>query len=74
MIVTGPPSVSCVMRIRLFQWRCTMRTYSRDWIAWTLVAAIVVIAATEYYVRQQTGLSTSEYAYKIVVTPERTTH
>lgn len=51
-----------------------MRTHSRDWIAWTLVAAIVVVAASEYYVRQQTGLSTSEYAYKIVVTPERTTH
>lgn len=51
-----------------------MRTYSRDWIAWTLLAAIVVVAASEYFVRQQTGLSSGEYAYKIVVTPERTTH
>jgi hypothetical protein len=46
------------------------RTYS-DWIAWSLVAAIAVVAGTEYYVRQQTGLSTVDYVYKIVVTAER---
>lgn len=47
-----------------------MRTYSRDWIAWTLLAAIVIVAATEYYVRQQVGVSTPEYVYKIVATPQ----
>jgi hypothetical protein len=51
-----------------------MRTYSRDWIAWTLLAAVLVVAASEYYVRQQTGLSSTDYVYKIVVTPDRTTH
>ncbi len=51
-----------------------MRTYSRDWIAWTLLAAVIVVAASEYYVRQQTGLSSTDYVYKIVVTPDRTTH
>ena len=51
-----------------------MRTYSRAWIAWTLLAAVIVVAASEYYVRQQTGLSSTDYVYKIVVTPDRTTH
>ena len=48
-----------------------MRRSYRDWIAWSLVAAIVVIAGTEYYVRQQTGMSTPTYVYKVVVTGER---
>jgi hypothetical protein len=46
------------------------RTY-RDWIAWSLVAAIAVVAGTEYYVRQQTGMSTADYVYKVVVTADR---
>jgi hypothetical protein len=51
-----------------------MRRYYRDWIAWTLVAAIVVVVGTEYYVQQQTGMSSTAYVYKIVVTPDRTNH
>lgn len=49
------------------------RTY-RDWIAWSLVAAIAVVAGTEYFVQKQTGMSTPAYVYKIVVTGERPTH
>jgi|CXWL01.1.fsa_nt_gi hypothetical protein len=45
------------------------RTYYRDWIAWSLLAAIAVVGGTEYYVQQTTGMSTPEYVYKIVVTP-----
>jgi hypothetical protein len=45
------------------------RTYYRDWIAWSLLAAIAVVGGTEYYVQRTTGLSTPEYVYKIVVTP-----
>jgi hypothetical protein len=48
-----------------------MRRSYRDWIAWTVVAAIMVIVGTEYYVQQQTGMSTPSYVYKIVVTGER---
>ena len=48
-----------------------MRRSYRDWIAWSLLAAIAVIAGTEYYVQQQTGMSTTSYVYKIVVTGER---
>ena len=48
-----------------------MQRYYRDWIAWSLVAAIAVIAGTEYYVQTTTGMSTPQYVYKIVVTPER---
>jgi len=47
-----------------------MRRSWRDWIAWSLLAAIAVVAGTEYYVQQQTGMSTAQYVYKIVVTPE----
>ena len=47
-----------------------MRTYARDWIAWTLLAAIVIVVATEYYVQQQLGVSTPEYVYRIVATPQ----
>lgn len=46
-----------------------MRRSYRDWIAWSVVAAIVVVLGTEYYVQQQTGMSTGTYVYKIVVTP-----
>jgi len=35
------------------------------------LAAIAVVAGTEYYVKQQTGMSTPHYVYKIVVTPDR---
>jgi hypothetical protein len=38
------------------------------------VAAIAVIVGTEYYVQQQTGMSTPTYVYKIVVTGERPSH
>ena len=48
-----------------------MRRSYRDWIAWSLVAGIAVVAATEYYVERQTGMSSAEYVYKIVVTPDR---
>lgn len=50
-----------------------MRSYYRDWIAWTLVAAIIVVSGTEYFVQQQTGMSSAAYVYKIVVTANRTT-
>lgn len=49
-------------------------TYARDWIAWSLVAAIIVVVATEIYVERQKGMSAPAYAYKIIVTPEHTTH
>jgi hypothetical protein len=48
-----------------------MRSYYRDWIAWSLILGIAVIAGTEYYVQQTTGMSTTHYVYKIVVTPDR---
>lgn len=48
-----------------------MRRSYRDWIAWSLIAGIAVIAGTEYYVRQQTGMSTTDYVYKMVVTADR---
>jgi len=48
-----------------------MRRSWRDWIAWSLLAGIAVVAATEYYVQQQTGMSTAQYVYKIVVTADR---
>jgi hypothetical protein len=48
-----------------------MRRSMRDWIAWSLLAAIGIVAGTEYYVQQQTGMSTPVYVYKIVVTPDR---
>lgn len=51
-----------------------MRSYARDWIAWSLVAAILVIAVTEYYTERQKGLTAPEYVYKIIVTPSRTSH
>jgi hypothetical protein len=47
----------------------TMRTYMRDWIAWTLLAGIAIVVGVEYYVQQTTGMTTSEYVYKVVVTP-----
>jgi hypothetical protein len=47
-----------------------MRTYYRDWIAWSVLLAIAVVVGTEYYVQQTTGMSTPEYVYKIVVTPD----
>ena len=51
-----------------------MRRIYRDWIAWSLLAAIIVAAGTEYYVERQTGMSTAAYVYKIVVTAERPSH
>lgn len=51
-----------------------MRSYYRDWIAWTLLAAIIVVVGTEYYVQQHTGMSSAAYVYKIVVTPSHTSH
>ncbi len=48
-----------------------MRRYYRDWIAWSLIAGLAVIAGTEYYIQQTTGMSTTTYVYKIVVTPDR---
>lgn len=48
-----------------------MRRYYRDWIAWSLIIGIAVIAGTEYYVQRTTGMSTATYVYKIVVTPGR---
>ncbi len=51
-----------------------MRRSYPDWIAWSLILAIAVIAGTEYYVQQQTGMSSAQYVYKIVVTGERSGH
>jgi hypothetical protein len=48
-----------------------MRRSYPDWIAWSLILAIAVIAGTEYYVQRQTGMSSVQYVYKIVVTGER---
>ena len=47
------------------------RTYGRDWIAWSLLAAIAIVAGTEYYVQRTTGQTTTDYVYKIVVTSDR---
>jgi hypothetical protein len=46
------------------------RSYYRDWIAWSLLLGIAIVVGTEYYVQRQTGMTTPEYVYKIVVTPE----
>ena len=51
-----------------------MRRSYRDWIAWSLVAGIAVIAGGEYYMQRTTGMSTAQYVYKIVVTADRPTH
>ncbi len=51
-----------------------MRRLYRDWIAWSLVAGIAVVAGTEYYVQQTTGVSVSQHVYKIVVTADRPSH
>lgn len=50
------------------------RTYKRDWIAWSLVAGIAIVAGTEIYTQQTTGTSASAYVYKIVVTSDRSPH
>ena len=47
-----------------------MRRSYRDWIAWSVLAAIIVVVGTEYYVQQQTGMTTANYVYKVVVTPD----
>jgi hypothetical protein len=49
-------------------------TYTRDWILWSLIAAIIVIAATEIYAGRQQRMSAPEYVYKIIVTPDHSTH
>ena len=46
------------------------RRYYGDWIAWTLAAAILVVGSAEYYRYKTTGETTTEYVYKIVVTPQ----
>ena len=48
-----------------------MRRSHRDWIAWSLLAGIAIVAGTEYYVQRTTGTSASDYVYKIVVTADR---
>jgi hypothetical protein len=50
-------------------------TYPRDWIAWSLVAAIAIVAGAEYFA-QQTGRP-SPIIYlgeKLVVTAPRPSH
>lgn len=51
-----------------------MRTYARDWIAWSLLAAIIIVAAAEYHAARQSSISPSGYVYRIIVTPDHTTH
>jgi hypothetical protein len=51
-----------------------MRRSYRDWIAWSLVLGVAIIAASEYYVERQTGMSGVQYIEKIVVTAHRPTH
>ena len=51
-----------------------MQTYARDWIAWSLVAAILVIAVTEVYTERQKHMTAPEYVYKIIVTPDHSSH
>lgn len=51
-----------------------MRNYARDWIAWSLLAAIIVVASTEYYVERQKGMSAPQYVYRIIATPDHATH
>lgn len=50
-------------------------TYKRDWIAWSLVAGIAIVAGAEFFA-QQTG-RTSPIVYlgeKVVVTAPRPSH
>jgi hypothetical protein len=47
------------------------RTYGRDWIAWSLVVGIAIVAGTEYYIQRTAGMTTTDYVYKIVVTADR---
>ncbi|MBP6011238.1 MAG: hypothetical protein KBA31_03330 [Alphaproteobacteria bacterium] len=51
-----------------------MRPAYRDWIAWSLLAGMAVVGATEYYVQKTTGMSAPTYVYKMVVTAERPSH
>lgn len=51
-----------------------MQTYARDWIAWTLIAAIAVVAASEIYAQQHAQVSPAKYVYKILVTPDHSSH
>jgi hypothetical protein len=46
------------------------RTYGRDWIAWSLVVGIAIVAGTEYYIQRTEGMTTTDYVYKVVVTPD----
>lgn len=50
------------------------RTYGRDWIAWSLLAGIAIVVGAEYYIQRTTGLTTTDYVYRIVVTSDRPSH
>ena len=47
-----------------------MRLSNRDWIAWSVLTAIVVVVAA-YYAHQQQTATAAFPVYKIVVTAER---
>jgi hypothetical protein len=49
-------------------------THARDWILWSFIAAIIVVAATEYYTERQQRMSAPAYVYKIIATPDHSTH
>jgi hypothetical protein len=46
-----------------------MRISNRDWIAWSILAAIMVVAAGAYYAQLQPRAGDGVPVYKIVVTP-----
>jgi hypothetical protein len=48
-----------------------MRLSNRDWIAWSILAAMAVIAGA-YYAQQRVNASSD--VYRIVVTAERPAH
>ena len=48
-----------------------MRRSLRDWVAWSLLASIIAIASLEYYTERETGMSSPQYVYKMVVTAQR---
>jgi len=48
-----------------------MRLSNRDWIAWSILTAIVLVAGAYFYAQQQMGTSPAVEVYRIVVTPDR---
>jgi hypothetical protein len=48
-----------------------MRLSNRDWIAWSVLAAIAAVFGAYYYAQTQAGSQAVAGVYRIVVTPDR---